>query len=63
MIDVERWAIKNGDHNVLIGNKEGRTLWKRKPTKAIETIEWRASLHRINLDLVPVKVRITEVEQ
>lgn len=63
MIDIERWAIKNGDRNGLIGNKEGRTLWKRKPTQAIKTIEWRAGLHRVKLDLVPVKVRITEVEQ
>jgi hypothetical protein len=63
MIDVERWAIKNGDHNVLIGNEVGRTLWKRKPTRAIETIEWRAKLHRVKLNLVPIKVRITEIKQ
>ena len=62
MVDIELWAIKNGDYNGLVGSKTGRTLWKRKPTQAIKTIEWRANLHRIKLNLVSIKVRITEIE-
>ena len=47
MIDIELWAIKNGDRNGLVGSKTGRTLWKRKPTQAAEAIAWRANRYGV----------------
>lgn len=62
MIDIECWAIKNLDTGYIVGNKEGRTMWKVKPTNAIDTIKWKAkNYYNKELSLVPVRIRITEV--
>lgn len=63
MIDIELWAIKNGDRNGLVGSKTGRTLWKRKPTQAAEAIAWRANRYGVKVNPIPIKVRIKEIEQ
>ena len=63
-IDKAFWAIKNADTGSLVGNKENRTLWKQKPTNAINTIKWKAkTYYNKDLNLVPVKVRVVEIDE
>ena len=63
-IDKTFWAIKNANTGGLVGNKENRTLWKQKPTNAIDTIKWKyKTYYNKDLNLVPVKVRVVEVDE
>ena len=63
-IDVVRWGIKNLDTGNLVADKFGRTTWKRKPTNSIDTIKWKAkAFYDEELNLSPIKIRITEVEE
>jgi hypothetical protein len=63
-VDVVRWGIKNLDTGNLVSDKFGRTTWKIKPTNAINTIKWKAkAFYDKELNLSPIKIRITEEEE
>tara|TARA_R110000796_G_scaffold18654_2_gene56384 strand:+ start:1632 stop:1826 length:195 start_codon:yes stop_codon:yes gene_type:complete len=62
MIDVERWAIKNVSSGGMVGDKWSRTLWKIKPTNAMNSIAWKMRRHHIKDELKCVRVLVREIE-
>ena len=61
MIEVEMWAIKDVEKDVLIMTKFGRSLWKRKQSpKSVNVIGYRHWEKGIDM-LQPVKVKIMEI--
>jgi hypothetical protein len=62
-VDITLWAIKNLKSGNLVGNKYSRNLWKVKPTNAINHLQNRYGKRDNRLDLVPVRVRIQEVQE
>jgi len=62
MLDETMWAILNEDTGKLVGNKFSRTLWRNKPTNAINVLLFKAGYSGINLNLKAIQVRITEIE-
>ena len=63
-VDTVCWAIKSEKTGALVEEKFHRTMWKIKPTNAINTLKWKAkTFYNKDLNIVPVKVRILEIEE
>tara|TARA_B110000977_G_scaffold183670_1_gene246544 strand:+ start:1092 stop:1280 length:189 start_codon:yes stop_codon:yes gene_type:complete len=59
MIDYEAWAIKNVKADTMVMDRFGRSLWIRKPTNSMNTIEWYHRHQDLKLELI--RVRVTEI--
>jgi len=57
MINENMWAIKETDTGKMVSNKWGRTLWRTKPTNALNSILWK---HTKNGGLTCVQVSVKE---
>jgi|TARA_R110000751_G_scaffold223894_1_gene325989 hypothetical protein len=57
MINENMWAIKEIDTGKMASNKWGRTLWRTKPTNAMNSILFK---HIKNGGLVCVQVSVKE---
>jgi len=57
MINENMWAIKETDTGKMVSNKWGRTLWRTKPTNALNSILWK---HTKNGGLTCVQVLVKE---
>ena len=62
-VDVTLWAIKNLKSGNLVSNRYNRNLWMVKPTNVVNRLQNPYGKRDNRLDLVPIRVRIQEVQE